>query len=253
MFEKTKQVMVIGEKETFIIKVLIGKLREANIDVCFANAKVNNINNMWADSGLIIYYLEAGERIQNEVATFLKDKLADSNKQLAIIGDAADLKDLIDKYPPHIIYKTFNRPIDYNKFSADISLYFNMVAEGEMKRSILIVDDDPNYMGLVREWLKDTYKISMANSGLRAIKWLGSNKVDLILLDYEMPVTDGPQVLEMLRSDEETKGIPVIFLTGKDDKESVMSVLSLKPEGYILKTSGKEEIVNTISKFFVNR
>ena len=93
----------------------------------------------------------------------------------------------------------------------------------------------------------------MANSGLRAIKWLGSNKVDLILLDYEMPVTDGPQVLEMLRSDEETKGIPVIFLTGKDDKESVMSVLALKPEGYVLKTSGKNEIVNTVSKFFVNR
>ena len=60
-----------------------------------------------------------------------------------------------------------------------------------------------------------------------------------------MPVTDGPQVLEMLMSDEETKGIPVIFLTGKDDKESVMSVLALKPEGYVLKTSGKNEIVKT--------
>lgn len=77
--------------------------------------------------------------------------------------------------------------------------------------------------------------------------------MDLILLDYEMPVTDGPQVLEMLRSDDETKSIPVIFLTGKDDKESVMSVLALKPEGYILKTSGKEEIENTLRTFFVNK
>ena len=38
-----------------------------------------------------------------------------------------------------------------------------------------------------------------------------------------------------------------------DDKESVLSVLALKPEGYVLKTSGKNEIVNTVSKFFVNR
>lgn len=249
----SNKILVIGEKETFIIKVLMGKLKDAGITTVFSSANVNAINKEWADSGLVIYYMEAGEHIAGEVATFLRDKLSDYNKQLALIGDMTDTKEAIDMFPPHVIFKAFTRPLDYNAFISDVSLYFNMVAEGEMKKSILIVDDDPNYMGLVREWIKDTYKVSMANSGLRAIKWLGSNKVDLILLDYEMPVTDGPQVLEMLRSDEETKGIPVIFLTGKDDKESVMSVLSLKPEGYILKTSGKAEIVNTISKFFVNR
>ncbi|WP_029231056.1 response regulator [Butyrivibrio sp. VCB2006] len=253
LFENNNKILVIGEKETFIIKVLIGKLKDAGITAIFAPTDVNDINKEWGDSGLITYYLEAGEHIPGDIATFLKDKLSDNNKQLAIIGDATDTKMVVDNFPPHVIYKVFARPLDYSVFISDVSLYFNMVAEGEMKKSILIVDDDPNYMGLVREWIKDTYKVSMANSGLRAIKWLGSNKVDLILLDYEMPVTDGPQVLEMLRSDEETKSIPVIFLTGKDDKESVMSVLALKPEGYILKTSGKNEIINTISKFFVNR
>lgn len=252
-FGNKGKIMIIGAKETFIIKVLLGKLKDANLDACFAATKVNEINKLWADCSLIVYYMEAGERIPEDIATFLRDKLSDNNKQLALIGDINDTKEVIDNFPPHVIYKAFSRPLDYNAFISGVGLYFNMVAEGEMKKSILIVDDDPNYMGLVREWLKDTYKVSMANSGLRAIKWLGSNKVDLILLDYEMPVTDGPQVLEMLRSDEETKGIPVIFLTGKDDKESVMSVLALKPEGYVLKTSGKNEIVNTVSKFFVNR
>lgn len=253
LFSKDNKILIIGAKETFIIKVLMGKLKDASIEAFFASTKVNEINQRWNDCALVVYYMEAGERIDGEVATFLKDKLSDNNKQMAIIGDVTDTKDVVDNFPPHIIYKVFARPLDYNVFISAVSLYFNMVAEGETKRSILIVDDDPNYMGLVREWLKDTYKVSMANSGLRAIKWLGSNKVDLILLDYEMPVTDGPQVLEMLRSDEETKGIPVIFLTGKDDKESVLSVLALKPEGYVLKTSGKNEIVNTVSKFFVNR
>ena len=253
LFGNENKILIIGGKETFIIKVLIGKLKDAGIETFFAVSQVNEIDKLWHDCSLVIYYMEAGERIDREVATFLRDKLSDNNKQMAIIGDVTDTKDVVDNFPPHIIYKVFTRPLDYGAFISDVSLYFNMVAEGEMKKSILIVDDDPNYMGLVREWLKDTYKVSMANSGLRAIKWLGSNKVDLILLDYEMPVTDGPQVLEMLRSDEETKGIPVIFLTGKDDKESVMSVLALKPEGYVLKTSGKNEIVNTVSKFFVNR
>jgi CheY-like chemotaxis protein len=79
------------------------------------------------------------------------------------------------------------------------------------------------------------------------------NKVDLILLDYEMPVTDGPQVLEMLRADPDTKDIPVIFLTGKGDKESVMSVVSLKPDGYFLKTMGKKDLLEKIKVFFVSR
>ncbi len=247
------KVLIIGLKETFIIKVLIGKLKEVNINVCFSPADVDSINAQWADCGLIAYYMEAGEKIASDITTFLRDKLSDSDKQMVLIGDLTDTKVEVDVFPSHVIYKTFARPLDYPTVIEAIGLYFNMVADGEMRRSILIVDDDPNYMGLVRDWLKDAYKVSMANSGLRAMKWLGSNKADLILLDYEMPVLDGPQVLEMLRSDDETKGIPVIFLTGKDDRESVMSVLALKPEGYILKTSGKSEITSAISKFFVNR
>ena len=122
---------------------------------------------------------------------------------------------------------------------------------GEFKKNILIVDDDPNYMGLIREWLKGKYKVFMANSGMQAIKWLGKNKADLILLDHEMPVTSGPQVLEMLRSESETRTIPVMFLTGKGDKESVMQVLSLKPEGYFLKNISREELLEKLDEFFI--
>ena len=106
-------------------------------------------------------------------------------------------------------------------------------------------------MSLVREWLKGTYKVSMVNSGLQAIKWLGKNKVDLILLDHEMPVTSGPQVLEMLRSDPETSSIPVMFLTGKGDKDSVMAVVALKPEGYFLKSIQKDELLEKLQEYFI--
>ncbi len=73
----------------------------------------------------------------------------------------------------------------------------------------------------------------------------------MILLDHEMPVTSGPQVLEMLRSEEETKHIPVMFLTGKSDKESVMAVVALRPEGYFLKTIQREELLEKLQEFFV--
>lgn len=69
----------------------------------------------------------------------------------------------------------------------------------------------------------------MAANGVQAISYPAQNKADLILLDYEMPVADGPQVLSMLKSDAETGQIPVMFLTGHSDRESVMSVIGLKP------------------------
>ncbi|MBR1741481.1 MAG: response regulator, partial [Lachnospiraceae bacterium] len=73
---------------------------------------------------------------------------------------------------------------------------------------------------------------------------------DLILLDYEMPVTPGPQVLEMIRSEEKSKDIPVMFLTSKNDRESVEKVLSLNPVRYILKTVGRGEMLAALSGFF---
>ena len=106
---------------------------------------------------------------------------------------------------------------------------------------------------MLKKKKKSEYKVSMANSGLQAIKWLGKNRADLILLDHEMPVTNGPQVLEMLRSDDETKNIPVIFLTGKSDKESVMAVVALKPEGYFLKNISREELLEKLAAFFALR
>ena len=122
-----------------------------------------------------------------------------------------------------------------------------------LKKSILVIDDDPGYLSLVREWLKDTYRVGMANSGTLGIRYLERNQVDLILLDYEMPEMSGPEVFEKIRGSEKTSAVPVMFLTGKDDKDSVMSVLALKPDGYFLKSIEKNELLQRLREFFMNR
>ena len=65
-----------------------------------------------------------------------------------------------------------------------------------------------------------------------------------------MPVTSGPQVLEMIRSETKVDSIPVIFLTGRDDPESVKSVLALKPDGYLLKNLDRTKLVAMVDDFF---
>ena len=244
-------IMVIGEKETFLVRVLVKKITDAGIDAAFVPMEVDAINAQWERATILTCYLDSDGAVKEDVIRFLTDKMMDDGKQMILVGDKADIVFINDHMPQELIYKTFERPLDNEKFVKAVTELYDKIESGEFKKSILVVDDDPTYLGLVREWLKDTYRVSMVTSGLQAIKWLGKNKADLILLDHEMPVTSGPQVLEMLRSDEETKSIPVIFLTGKSDKQSVMAVVALKPEGYLLKNIQKEELLDKLKEFFI--
>ncbi len=249
---KENKIMIIGAKESFIIRVLLKKLKDVEIEAFFVTLNLEEIHDNWDDTGLVTFYMEPEDRFTDEIRTFLIDKMEDDDKQIILIGDTVETDEVAKGIPSQLIYKILPRPLVYDDYIECINTFYKQAASDELKRSILIVDDDPNYMSLVREWLKESYKVSMATSGLRAIKWLGSNNtVDLILLDYEMPVTDGPQVLEMLRADDDTKNIPVMFLTGRDDKESVMAVLALNPQGYFLKTIGKDELLNKLKVFFM--
>ena len=59
-----------------------------------------------------------------------------------------------------------------------------------------------------------------------------------------MPLVDGPQVFQMLRQEQATQHIPVVFLTGVGTREGVERVMALKPDGYILKSATKEKLLN---------
>jgi CheY-like chemotaxis protein len=114
----------------------------------------------------------------------------------------------------------------------------------------MIVEDDLTYMWTVREWLNSTYHVKMANNGVQAISQLAKNKVDLVLLDYEMPIANGPQVASMLKNDSDTGNIPVMFLTSHGDRESVLSVINLEPADYLLKTIDKDGLLAKLEAFF---
>lgn len=120
----------------------------------------------------------------------------------------------------------------------------------EKEISLSVIGDDASFLKMVKDWLSDDYRVTIVSSGMQAITYIAKSRPDLILLDYEMPVTSGPQVLEMIRSEVGTSNLPVFFLTGKGDKESVTKVLNLKPEGYILKSAGKTELVSQIKDYF---
>ena len=84
------------------------------------------------------------------------------------------------------------------------------------KPTILVVDDTPDNLDLMGDLLMDDYKVKVANSGKKALEVIqAGHPPDLILLDIMMPEMDGYEVCTALKSNEETKNIPVIFLTAK--------------------------------------
>ncbi len=118
------------------------------------------------------------------------------------------------------------------------------------KKKVLVVDDSDFMLKTMQQLLSNDYEVLTATSGLSAIRSITLNRPDLVLLDYEMPVCNGSQILEMIRSEREFEDIPVIFLTSRVDKESVKKVVELKPQGYLSKSLSLELVKKEVDGFF---
>lgn len=102
--------------------------------------------------------------------------------------------------------------------------------------TILVVDDDPGNIAVIGDLLRPDYQVKVANSGGRALQLAAQEPIpDLILLDVMMPDMDGYQVLEKLKLNSSTCGIPVIFVTALDSQHDQVSGFRLGAVDYITK------------------
>lgn len=118
------------------------------------------------------------------------------------------------------------------------------------KMKILVVDDNTVNLATVEQELKDKYEVIPMLSGRRAIKYLYRERVDLILLDVQMPLMDGIETLKEIRTQENGITVPVIFLTTKKDKYTVLEGAKLGIMDYIAKPVDAEELHERIEKVF---
>lgn len=140
---------------------------------------------------------------------------------------------------------------------AEVEKYLNQnqaaKAAVSRKHKVLVVDDSDFMLKTMERLLGQDYEVLTATSGLSAFRSITLDRPDLVLLDYEMPVCKGSQILEMIRSEKEFADIPVIFLTSRVDRESVKKVVELKPQGYLSKALSPELVKKEIDQFFLNR
>lgn len=225
------------------------QLEEMHHEVNILPSDMGVIHNISDKTDAILIYLD--ERILRDttILVYLRDVAVEKDMGIFLIGYKEYFESVRKIIPNHIIRQEFYRPIDVKTIVQEVSEYIGK-REKISKKKILVVDDSGVMLRNIRGWLDNKYQVILANSGTMAIKYLAKEIPDLILLDYEMPVCDGKQVFEMIRSETEFEQVPIFFLTGKNDKESVQKLVALNPEGYLLKSMPPSEIVKAIDTFF---
>lgn len=114
------------------------------------------------------------------------------------------------------------------------------------KQLILIVDDLPQNISILKEALQDEYELAAALNGDKAMEWLKNNRPDLILLDIMMPDINGYDVCRMIKEIEKLKDIPVIFITALNEIENKTKGFESGAVDYISKPFESEEVKSRV-------
>lgn len=115
---------------------------------------------------------------------------------------------------------------------------------------ILVVDDSPTVRKLITTKLERSgYRVIQAVDGLDALEKINSAVPDLVLLDITMPNLDGYEVCKRIRSNEATKNIPVVMISGKDGFFDKVRGRMVGSSGYITKPFGPETLMKTVESY----
>ncbi|MCQ2910936.1 MAG: response regulator [Clostridia bacterium] len=119
----------------------------------------------------------------------------------------------------------------------------------ENELHILVIDDDPDMLRVMRGYLKDYYKVTLISSPKEALTFLDKNKPNAILLDYLMPEMNGLELLNVIKNNDELKNIPVFMLTAISDSDKIKDFMKMA-QGYVQKPVSKRELLSVLNNYF---
>jgi len=114
---------------------------------------------------------------------------------------------------------------------------------------ILVVDDNLVVLKLLRHLLEsEDYLVITAENGVEALKLASTENPDLIVTDYVMPEMDGVMLIKKLKSQQETRAIPIMMLTAKDEEESELEGLDAGADDYLTKPIARKRFLARVAR-----
>ncbi len=114
-------------------------------------------------------------------------------------------------------------------------------------KTVLMVDDDVEFLKISKIKLSKYFKVLTVDSGKTALDYLTSHRVDIIILDYFMPLYDGKNILNILKHRESTKNIPVVMVTALSQEEVITACGDNQPDAIVTKPVDLEELLGKIN------
>ncbi len=250
--QNSRNILVVAQIRNYLLLSIEKHLAQAAYTTTAVPADTDEIGKVKEALCGILIYVDETLLAQQQALHFLKDRAVMDAVPVFAVGAPAVVKELRAIIPAHLLLDAFERPISVH-VSELVGKMDGLLKQYNTQKKILVVDDSGPMLRMIKGWLEDRYSVFPVNSAAMAIKYLATNRPDLVLLDYEMPVVDGKQVLEMIRTETDFTDIPVMFLTKKDDQESIRNVAELRPEGYLLKSMEPAQIVKAVDDFFEMR
>lgn len=245
-----KKVLLIGKLNDVTKEINEALSPYCRVQLCADDADIAEGMLRMLNPDLIVFSLVGVRGAQTGIFSMLS-RGAPRTPTL-VVGSRADEEDLrTSGFLNNEKVEFLRRPIKLEDIVSRLRKSLSLDEEGVQQ--ILLVDDDSATLRMVQSMLAEHYKVFFATSGSKAIAACAQRRPDLILLDYDMPVCNGKQIFEMLRSDEETSDIPIVFLTGISDLTHVQGILALHPEGYLLKPPAQEKLLSKIETVLARR
>ena len=239
---------ILEQQRSFVARTLIGELEKRGIEIVETKNDSRAIAHM--DDVPKIWFLNicGPEDDLSAVLSLAKITVGTEDIRFFVGGAKSEINYFMRDFPGEMVVKTFTRPFSADDIAESFKDEAGNIERSFYAKKILVVDDDPVLLHNMKDLLSESYRVFTANSGLNAIKLLSKVKVDLILLDYEMPSVKGPEVADMIKSNSDTADIPIMFLTSKNDVRSVVSASQTGSVDYILKSTAQSEILQKISR-----
>lgn len=243
---------IVSSMVTFLTRSFTEKVEESGFLCELINPKPGMFEGRSDGVSVIVVFIDNKFLEDTSAIVYIKDYSIENDVPIFLLGVPNELAIVEDILPKEQIKGSFMRPVDINEVIGSIFKFMAFHKKG-IKRTLLVVDDNGAFLRNVKAMFDEKYQVMLASSAAMAIKSITLHKPDLILLDFEMPIVDGKQVFEMIKSESDFSNIPVMFLTAANDAQTVTSIMQLKPAAYLLKDMMPGEIVATVDGYFTKQ
>ena len=247
------RVYFIGEPKSFMVNALVDGLCREKVECEILPLTMEGIRSHLIEGEIFLLHVDETTLDNKPILNFLGSACEGCGFKLFLIGYPESISKVYSIIPKRIVWDTFEQPIGTRDLVNRLRLSSDNRSSKETKLHVLVVDDSGPTLHAVKSWLEPKYRVSIVDSAANGMTFLQTTKPDLILLDYDMPICDGPHMLSQIRADRTLTRIPVMFLTAKEDRDSVENVIALKPQGYLLKSQPPEKILESINRFFLGK